>query len=485
MPSRPVTVMELQERELPIERGLTGVVSLYREEGVGFEVAGRVLAVLDVGVEVRGPAFNEKGELVRQGEAIANLEQTRFSALVKSRQAQLSEAREDLVAASAGLTLASQNLDRQRRVLDEGAGSQQAVDDAQSAFDQATARVKARTAAVEAAEEQLRLARENLNDTTLYAPFNGRITAVHISQGAVVDAGSPVVTLTLMDPVYVRIEVSADDEREIRTGERALIYPKDSTASGKRIPVAAIVFEKSAVADERLRTFQIDLIARNRRHHVHELLSGLDGLPVVNDYLPVIREYQGESGPVFVHVDSLLWEGDETYVLRLPGVALHDGGNRGAVGKHVPEKVKVRLGDQYTTVIRWNFRSLADPGNLREGDFLIVRPEPNHLGGVAAGRPQWLLRPGDLVPVRFNLASTPRGFYVPVGAITKMAGTSTVYLVEGDKARACDVSVHDAYGESRRIEGDGITNGAQLIIGGVHYISDGQPVTVRRPGEPQ
>ena len=172
-------------------------------------------------------------------------------------------------------------------------------------------------------------------------------------------------------------------------------------------------------------------------------------------------------------------------MLRLPGVALHDGGNRSAVGKHMPEKVKVRLGDQYTTVIRWNFRSLADPGDLREGDFLIVRPKPNHLGGVVAGRPQWLLRPGDLVPVRFNLASTPRGFYVPVGAITKMAGTSTVYLVEGDKARACDVSVHDAYGESRRIEGDGITNGAQLIIGGVHYISDGQPVTVRRPGEPQ
>ena len=75
MPARPVTVMKLQERQLPVERGLTGAVSLYREEQIGFEVGGRVLAVEDVGVEARGPAYDEKGELVRQGEPIASLDQ--------------------------------------------------------------------------------------------------------------------------------------------------------------------------------------------------------------------------------------------------------------------------------------------------------------------------------------------------------------------------------------------------------------------------
>ena len=480
MPQRAVTVMELHERELPRERKLTGAVSLYREEQIGFEVGGRVLAVLDVGVEVRGPAHDETGELIRQGQPIASLERTRFAAQVNLLEARLSVAREDLEVARAELTLARQSLERQRRVLEEGAGSQQAVDEAQSAFDQARARVEARGAAVDAAEEQLSLAREDLSDTTLYAPFNGRITAVHTGQGAVVNAGVPIVTLTLMDPVYVRVEVSADDEREIRTGARAVVYPKDPAADGEPVPVAAIVFEKSAVADERLRTFQIDLIARNKRRHVHELLPGLEGLPVVNDYIPVIREYEGESGPLFVHVDSVLREGDASYVLRLPGVSLHPDGKRSAVGKHMPEKVQVQLGDEYTTVIRWNFRSLSDHGALREGDFLLLGPKEEYLGGVAIGRPQWLLRPGDIVPVRFELESTPRGFYVPVGAITRVSGALTVYLLENGMARARTVTVttRDVHGELCRVEGDGITSGAQLIVGGVHYVSDGQPVTV-------
>ena len=72
MRSRPVAVLELTARDFPRERALTGSVSLYREEQIGFEVAGRVLFVLDRGREVRGPAFNEKGELVRRGDRTAS-----------------------------------------------------------------------------------------------------------------------------------------------------------------------------------------------------------------------------------------------------------------------------------------------------------------------------------------------------------------------------------------------------------------------------
>ena len=73
MPTRPVTVMELTESDYPRERALTGVVGLYREEQIGFEIGGRVGMVLDVGIEVRGPAFDENGKLVRQGDAIASI----------------------------------------------------------------------------------------------------------------------------------------------------------------------------------------------------------------------------------------------------------------------------------------------------------------------------------------------------------------------------------------------------------------------------
>lgn len=478
MASLPVTVLELEERDFSREHSLTGSVSLYREEKIGFEVAGRVLGVLDEGLEVRGPAFDEHGELFREGNQIATMENTRYRLQVQALQARLRAAQRNLDAARAQIKLARQTLERQRRILGEGAGAQQAVDDAQSAFDQASALLLARRAAVNETEEQLERAREDFKDTKLLAPFSGRITDVHIAVGAVVQAGTPVVTLTLMDPVQVRVEVSADDERNIKTGDRAIIYPKNPLRGGERAPVNAIVFEKGSVADSKLRTFRIDLMVRNKRYRVEQLNSELQGLPTVTDYLPVVKEYQGENGPLFVHTDSLLKENGKTYVLRLPGVSFHPGAERGAFGKHVPEKVEVTVGDQYITVIKWNFRSIVDNGNLTEGDFLIIDPKPAHLKGVAIGRPQWLLRPRDLVPVQFSLSAVPRGFYVPINAITLINGHHGVFTVENGRARLHPVNVFETFEELRRIEGEGVGNGTRVVVGGVHYVSDSQPVTI-------
>jgi len=478
MPTRPVTVVELSEQDFARERTLTGVVGLYREENIGFEIDGRVTTVLNEGLEVSGPVFNEQGELIRQGDPIAAMESSRYGSQVGALQARLDAARRNLQAVEAQVTLAQQTLERQKSILAEGAGAQQAVDDAQSAFDQTTAQLAAQRATVQEVTRGLDTATEDLGDAVLFAPFSGRITKVHISEGAVVSAGMPIVTLTLMDPVRIQVEVSADDERDIETGDRAIIWPKDPLHDGERMPVNAIVFEKSAVADPFLRTFRIDMIARNLRRHVHELNPDLAGLPNINEYLPVVREYQGEDGPMFVPVESVLSDDEGSYVLRLPGVSFHSGGERSAVGKHIPEKVRVTLGDQYTTVVSWTFRNIEPNDTLAEGDFLILNPLPNYVDGVAGGRPQWLLRPRDLIPVQFSLSTTPAGFYVPNRAITLLGDSEVVYVVEDGVAIARPVSVHESFEELRRIAGEGIASGANVVVGGVHYVSDGQPVNV-------
>ena len=478
MPTRPVTVMELTERNFPRERNLTGVVNLYREQDIGFEIGGRVTMVLDEGLEVHGPIFNDRGELIRQGDPIAAMEGSRYGSRVGALQAQVDAARRDLQAVAAQVTLARQTLERQKAILAEGAGAQQAVDDAQSAFDQATAQLAARRANVDQITQQLAPATEDLGDAVLLAPFSGRITKVHIFEGAVVDAGMPVVTLTLMDPVRIQVEVSADDERDIETGDRAVIFPKDPLHDGDRVPVNAIVFEKSAVADPALRTFRIDIIARNQRRHAHQLNPELAGLPIINDYLPAVREYQGEEGPLFIPVDSILAEGDETFVLRLRGVSFNAGGERSVVGKHMPEKIPVTLGDEYLSVVNWNFRSITSSKNLTEGDFLILNPQADYIEGVVGGRPQWLLRPRDLIPVQLALSPTTPGFYVPNRAITLTAQGQAVFVVQDGIARARPVSVLETFEEVHRIEGEGISTGSKVIVDGVHYVSDGQPVNI-------
>ncbi len=478
MPVRPVTVLELTERDYAVERERTGVVSLYREEKIAFEIGGRVTTVLDEGLEVRGPTFNERGELVRPGDPVAAMEGTRYGSRVGALQAQVDAARRDLQAVSARVTLARQTLQRQENIFAKGLVARQVVDDARSAFDEASAQLASNHAAVRAAEQQLEQATEDLGDSVLYAPFSGRITAVHIAEGAVVSAGTPVVTLTLMDPMRIQVQVSADDERELETGDRALVFPKDPFDPDKRIPVNAIVFEKSAVAEPRLRTFRIDLIARNMRRHIYDRDPELSGLPNTNDYMPVVREFQGEPGPLFIHTDSVYPEDGRNYVLRLPGVSFNAGAERSAVGKHVPERIEVTFGDQYITVVNWNFRSVEDNDELEEGDFLILNPAPEYVDGVSIGRPQWLLRPRDLVPVRFTLASAPPGLYVPNTALTLLGEAYHVFRVENGVARATAVSLHETVDGRRRIEGKGLREGTRIVVGGVHYVSDGQPVFI-------
>ena len=72
----------------------------------------------------------------------------------------------------------------------------------------------------------------------------------------------------------------------------------------------------------------------------------------------------------------------------------------------------------------------------------------------------------------------PRGHYVPVDAITSIDGKHVVFVVEEKKARMTEVAVLETYRELRRIEAESIVPGTAVIVGGVHYVSDGQPVTI-------
>ncbi|MFA9476097.1 MAG: efflux RND transporter periplasmic adaptor subunit [Filomicrobium sp.] len=553
-PPAPVTIYKLVERDFTRDARLTGSVGLYRQEDVGFEVGGRLLFVLDLGKEVEGPAYDEAGQLVRQGEVVAKIDDTRYRLKFQALEARLRALRKDLEAqridvdqvaeanlkaaqarlrisasdiavaerqvaeAEAEVTRTRLDYNRQKDLKQRASSAfrEKTLDDAKAAYDTAAARKEQREALLDARarardaqsavvtvaeatilfkkakvestsasiaelEQELTRAREDLEDAVLYAPFSSRVTKIHASQGAVVEAGKPIVTLTLMDPVQVRVAVSANTERRIRTGDRAWVFPRDPTDPEREATkINALVFETGSVADPDTRTFRIDLIARNRRRLIQDVDPETKGLPVVTDFLPVARRFEGESGPLFVPTQSIYREEGKTYVFRLPGISFHDGPHRNAIGKHTPQKIEVGLGDGYFTVIKWNFRSLVESSDLREGDFLVIGPIKEHLDGLAIDQPQWLLRPGDLVPVRFVLNTTPKGFYVPVNAIAKIDGRHIVYLVVDDKAEPVPVTVHETYGEYRRVAGNRLNIGSAVIVSGIHLVSNGQPVSVVR-----
>ena len=85
------------------------------------------------------------------------------------------------------------------------------------------------------------------------------------------------------------------------------------------------------------------------------------------------------------------------------------------------------------------------------------------------------------MPRREDPEITIRAFAMPSSTtkMTSLVGNSEViFVVEDGIAKARPVSVHESFENLRRIEGQGIISGTNVVVRGVHYVSDGQPVTV-------
>ena len=84
--------------------------------------------------------------------------------------------------------------------------------------------------------------------------------------------------------------------------------------------------------------------------------------------------------------------------------------------------------------------------------------------------------PALLDGLQFSLSTTTAGFYVPNRSITLIGNSEVIYVVEDGVATARHISVHESFEELHRIDGEGIESGAMVVVGGVHYVSDGQPL---------
>ena len=170
----------------------------------------------------------------------AQLESAQSSA--KAAELNTTHAQENVEALEAAVELARTKVERNRELLPSGAVSDITVrqseaeleaqraqlaqaktlvtarerehDAAVSAISQvegAIALQEAANGAREAGIQELREvvvdAESNLENCVLRAPFPGRVTAIHVGEGSFVSAGSPIVTLTMMNPVEVVVSV--------------------------------------------------------------------------------------------------------------------------------------------------------------------------------------------------------------------------------------------------------------------------------------
>ena len=352
-----------------------------------------------------------------------------------------------------------------------------AVAEAEGALVLQAASIDAQRAVIEELELQVLQAQDNLDNCVLRAPFGGRITAVHVGEGSVVQVGSPIATLTMMTPIEVVLTVSSSLEKSLVLGSDALIYPMDGAKPDLDRGLAATLFQKPGVANSRSSTFTIGLITANQRSGASKEIGDLPTSPYL---LPVLRnplDIPGDSS-IYTMIEALGGEGDEAYALRVDG--LQQGARTGATlaQRLTATRVSVRRGPSTLKFAGFTLVALQSGGELAPGDLLVGEPTPEHAGGFFVTSTRWLLRPGDLVQVALHRPSKTSGFYLPVQAIQEINGETFVFAAESDRAVKVPVSVIESSGELRRVESPKLQPGASIVTAGSHYIRDGDRLRV-------
>lgn len=118
--------------------------------------------------------FNS-GQYVHQGETVLQLETSVEEALLKDRQAQLK--------------LAQMNYERDKKLYEKNVSSQSALD--------------TRFAQLQAAESGVESVKAQIRQKNIVAPFSGRLGIRQVNLGQFLSAGTTVVTLQSLNPLYV------------------------------------------------------------------------------------------------------------------------------------------------------------------------------------------------------------------------------------------------------------------------------------------
>ncbi|MGV8921959.1 MAG: secretion protein HlyD [Thermomonas sp.] len=225
--------VDIREVELSFRQS-GRVASMAFEEGDAV-VAGKVMAELDAG------PYREKQAAAEAGldAAKAGLDKLHSG----NRPQEIAQVQEAMRRAHASFAEADRNFRRQDTLLASGASSQRTVDAARAARDQAAANlasaksalslsrdgfrsedIAAGKAGVAAAEATLAQARTALADTRLVAPSDATVIARVREPGSMVASNTPVYSLSLRDPVYVRAYVSEMELGRIAPGTKVRVH---------------------------------------------------------------------------------------------------------------------------------------------------------------------------------------------------------------------------------------------------------------------
>lgn len=179
---------------------------------------------VDVGAQVSGQLKKihvEIGDVVVAGQLLAEIDPEIYESRVKADEARLKTLDAQMAEQAAQLLSAKQKFDRNQKLINSKAISQDVFEDTQTSLKIAEAQIQSLQAQIEEAQSTLEGDKANLGYTTIYAPMAGTVVLQSSQEGQTLNASqsAPVlVQLANLDTMTVRAQVAEADVMNLKSG---------------------------------------------------------------------------------------------------------------------------------------------------------------------------------------------------------------------------------------------------------------------------
>jgi membrane fusion protein (multidrug efflux system) len=261
----PETISSVEVRKVQWDASLSAVGTVTAVQGV--------LLRTELSGIVKKIAF-ESGAIVQPGQILVELDRSAEEAQLRS--------------AEANADLARANMTRARDLKNQQVLSQSELDSAEAAFKQTAGEADGIRAAI--AKKIIR------------APFAGRLGIRQIQLGQFADAGTPIVPLQSLDPVYIDFSLPEQAAAQIRRGMRVRV-------TSDAVPGRTFEGPLTAINPE------VDASSRNLK--LQATLSGIGGVLLPGMFAQVALVLPEQKAPIVIPVTAVLNApyGDSVFVI--------------------------------------------------------------------------------------------------------------------------------------------------------------------------
>ncbi|MGD8922920.1 MAG: efflux RND transporter periplasmic adaptor subunit [Candidatus Zixiibacteriota bacterium] len=197
----------------------------------------------------------DDGTILSTGDTIMVIDTTMVKLELSAAQAGRSVIKEKIQAAQVQVgqaqsreSYAKTEFDRVSRLLNSGTATQKQYDAAKFEYDQGVLGLKSAKANVSALQAQLKKAdadidrlRQQLDYSYPTAPINGVVTEKYIEVGELMAPGKPILKVSRIDTVWVKVYLPAGDLSKIKLGDSASV----STESGGKTLTGTVIWTAS------------------------------------------------------------------------------------------------------------------------------------------------------------------------------------------------------------------------------------------------